>query len=385
MTGGIAEYLHNLWNDVGRFHLVTVMTPIQSLGSIWDHSYRLEVLLSVPERRLGDRFGDKLLPLRKLNTAKYFFELSRDAKRTLKRVQETCGSNAEVFVGVWDPVSHFWCREMRRAGIPYSLYVYGLEVVMRRYGLPQWRREDFRSAKEILAISKGTAELVRARFGTDIPVSVVNPGVTLFPHEGDFEERTSRLRKELDLPGSNILLTVARLVPRKGVDLVIRSVAGLASEFPDLTYIVAGNGPARDHLQSLTRQLGMEGRVRFLGEVDEVTKWSLYKLCDVFVLPNRLVGGANWEGFGVVFLEAAVSGKPSIGGKNGGVPDAIDDGFTGLLVDPEDDEDLSLSLRRLLRDHELRLRMGEAAKERATSRFAWDVIGAAFRAQRGWA
>jgi glycosyltransferase involved in cell wall biosynthesis len=385
MVGGIAEYLHNLWDHVARLHPVTVVSSVQPEETTAVHSYSREVLPELPDRKLGKRFGDQLPFLRKINTAKYFYDLDQYARRTVTSLRANGGKGIEAFIGVWGVESHFWCCELRKAGMPYSLHVHGLEVVYPYYGrLPRWRYEDFRRAKEIIAISKGTAGLVRKHFGDDIPVRIVNPGVDLPQDEQSFTGKASKIKAEMNLPDTNVLLTVARLVPRKGIDLVLKSVKELIPKYPDLYYIVLGDGPENNHLRRLAKDLGIEKSVRFLGEVDEKTKWAMYGLCDVFIMPNRLMNGTDWEGFGIVFLEAALLSKPCIGGNNGGVPDAIEHGITGLLVDAENQKEIALALAYLLGDRKFKQNMGQAAGERARARFNWNTIAADFCECQGW-
>jgi phosphatidylinositol alpha-1,6-mannosyltransferase len=385
MVGGIAEYLHNFWDHVARYYSATVMTPVQQGKATYDHAYQLEVLPELPQRQLGERFGDPIPLFRKINTGKYFYDLRQYAQKMVSSIPKICGSKVEAFIGVWDTESHFWCRELRKAGIPYSLHAHGLEVCFPFYGsLSRWRREDFCGAKEIIANSRGTAELVKSLFGNDNPIRIVNPGVGSMPDHQIIAREATKLKGELNLPDENLLLSVARLVPRKGIDVVLRSVKELKPEYPDLHYLVVGDGPERTNLYRLAMDLGIEESVKFLGEVDEKTKWAMYGLCDVFIMPNRLMNGTNWEGFGIVFLEAALLSKPSIGGNNGGVPDAIEHGITGLLVDPENQKEVTLALARLLRDPKLRQGMGRAGEERARTRFNWKSIVADFCAYKGW-
>jgi phosphatidyl-myo-inositol dimannoside synthase len=325
------------------------------------------------------------LPFRKLNTAKYFRSLSRYGNKLISNLPIRERTSPEIFLGLWDTASHFWCRALRRAGIRYSLHAYGAELVASLYGrLPSWRNEGIANAKQIVACSRGTAALVHSRFGQVARVSVVNPGIHLRLDRERSKVRAEQLRSELRLPGDNILLTLGRLVPRKGVELVLRSLPELIVRFPGLHYVVAGDGPYKTELQKLTADLGLLGRVRFTSHADEPTKWGLYEMCDIFVMPNRLMGGTEWEGFGIVFLEAALFGKPVVGGNNGGVPDAIIDGVTGLLVNPEDQRLLSAALGRLLADHELRRNMGRAAEERVRANFSWELVALEFCRQQGW-
>jgi phosphatidyl-myo-inositol dimannoside synthase len=179
-------------------------------------------------------------------------------------------------------------------------------------------------------------------------------------------------------------LSVGRLVARKGFDLVLRSVAVLREEFPDLTYVIAGEGPERARLDALVYDLDLEAHVRFLGAIDELTKWAAYDLCHLFVMPNRPLNGLDWEGFGIVFLEAALAGRPAIGGRTGGVADAIASEVTGLLVDPEQQGALTLAIRRLLDDDGLRKRLGAAGEAMARDTHNAAAAATRMRVQLGW-
>jgi phosphatidylinositol alpha-1,6-mannosyltransferase len=101
-------------------------------------------------------------------------------------------------------------------------------------------------------------------------------------------------------------------------------------------------------------------------------------------MPNRLLGGLEWEGFGIVFLEAALAGRPTVGGRNGGAADAIADEVTGLLVDPERDGALTQAIRRLLNDAALRQRQGRAGEEIARTTFSGSAAAEQLREQLGW-
>lgn len=374
MTGGVAEYLHQLWNTLSRCYPVTVMSTVQCAGSTWEHDYRLEPLPPLPERKLGARFGDSLTPFRKIQTGRYFAQLRRYARLVVDRVRKEA-PHCEAYLGIWDMAAHFWCEELYSAGIAYSLHVHGLDVVVPLYGrLPEWRRRDFHNAKAIYANSAATAELVRDKIGSRVNLFVVHPGVGPKPDSSVTALVAARLRSELRLQAGPILLTVARLVRRKGIDLVLRCIPDLLPRNPNLHYLVAGDGPEKDHLQELARELAIAEHVHFLGQIDERTKWALYEMCDLFVMPNRLLEDTEWEGFGIVFMEAALSGKPAIGGKNGGVPEAIEDGITGLLVCPEDLGTLNAAIRSLLDDAQMRQTMGARAFQRATTQFDWSVV-----------
>ena len=120
-VGGVAEYLHGLWHHVACSRPVTVMTTVPGGSARWSHEYRLLCLPRPPGRRLGERRGDPVAVVRKLHTAVYFMRLERFARRTITTMRESVGANAQAFVGIWDTESHFWCKQLQRARLPYSL------------------------------------------------------------------------------------------------------------------------------------------------------------------------------------------------------------------------------------------------------------------------
>lgn len=384
MLGGVADYLHRLADAMAAREAVTVMTSAPPNGSDWTHAYQLDRLPPVPERGV-DRPGDRFAPLRKLRTGTYFLRLREYGERTIARARAQLGADGAVVVGIWDMAGHAWCSACRRAGMPYHLFAHGAEIVAPLYGrLPAWRAADFQGADHVIANSAATAQLAMDRLHLPARPAVVNPSVGPRPSESAIARHASELREQLALRNKTTILSLGRLVPRKGFDLVVRSIAELSSSLPDIAYLIAGDGPERAGLESLARDLGLTGRVHFLGSVDELTKWAAFDACDIFVMPNRLLNGLAWEGFGIVFLEAALSGRPSIAGCTGGASDAVVHERTGLLVDPESPNELTAALRRLLQDRALRDRLGRAGLEMARTRFTSGAAVERLLAQLGW-
>ena len=387
MVGGVADHLHRMADHLAARTPVTVMTTVPAAGAQWPHAYRLVPLGPLPDRRLG-RLGDGLPPVRRLRTGAHFLALRRYADRLLADIKAQSGPDVAVVVGIWDTASHFWCDASYRAGVPYYIVAHGVELLIGLYGrLPRWRQRDFARSARVIANSRATARHTADTFTLAAPPAVVNPSVGPRPAAEDIAARAANLRRELRIDheqGGPILLTVGRLVPRKGCDLVLRSVADLAAEHPGLRYIIAGDGPERERLNALAEELGIADRIRMLGDVDDLTKWAVYDICDVFVSPTRLSHSADWEGFGIVFLEAALSGRPAIGGRTGGTEDAIVDGLTGVLVDPDQRGELSGALRRLLSDAGLRGRLGRTADQMARTRFTGEAALRSLREQLAW-
>lgn len=388
MSGGVADYLHRVAQSLAGSADVTVVTTVPQNGVRRDHAYRLEALAPLPQRRLGERTGDWFGPIRRLHTAAYFLELRRYAERMVAGIRARTSGDVVVVIGIWDTASHFWCEACRRAGLPYYLATYGIELVIPLYGrLPRWRRNDFVRAARVLAVSQATADLARERLGLATTPVVIHPSAGPRPSAAEIETRAVKLRQALGLDEAGagpVLLSVGRLVPRKGFDLVLQSVSELQRDYPGLRYIVVGNGPERVGLEKRARELGIASKVRLLGHADEITKWASYELCDVFVMPNRLLGGKDWEGFGIVFVEAALAGRPSIAGRSGGTADAVVDQSTGLHVDPEDPGALTAAIRRLLDDHDLRLHLGREGEHRARTRFSGEALADRLRTELDW-
>lgn len=181
------------------------------------------------------------------------------------------------------------------------------------------------------------------------------------------------LRQELGLANRKVVLTVSRLVPRKGIDTVLRALPRVAEQLSDVSYLIGGDGPDRARLEALTRRLRLTKRVRFLGVIPHEMLYRYYNACDVFVMPSR-EDPPYVEGFGIAFLEANACGKPVIGARTGGIPDAVRDGETGLLVEPDDEEGLAAALLQLLVNQNLATRLGTNGQQRVLNEATWKHV-----------
>jgi phosphatidylinositol alpha-1,6-mannosyltransferase len=168
--------------------------------------------------------------------------------------------------------------------------------------------------------------------------------------------------------GQKLILSVGRLQRRKGFDNVIRALPELINEGLDVHYALIGIGEDLDRLQRLAREVAFEGRVHLLGHVsyEDLPRW--YNACDLFAMPNREVNG-DTEGFGLVFLEAAASGKPAVAGRAGGTASAVADGETGYRVDGEKVDEIARAIARLLKNPDEAEAMGRKGRERVLADF----------------
>jgi phosphatidylinositol alpha-1,6-mannosyltransferase len=187
-------------------------------------------------------------------------------------------------------------------------------------------------------------------------------------------ETRALVRKRYDLdPDRPLILGQSRLVPRKGFDVLIDAVARLE---PDVQLAIGGSGRDRARLERHARDRGVGDRVRFLGRVPETALAEVFAMADVFAMLCRgdRWGGLEAEGFGIVFVEAAASGVPAVAGRSGGAHEAVVDGETGYVVEPRDVAAVAAALDRLLRDRDLRTRMGAAALRRARVELDYDRL-----------
>lgn len=252
----------------------------------------------------------------------------------------------------------------------YSIVIHGMDVAFAGRSLRKKMiaKTIMRRAHSIISSSTYTGELLVRDFGDEFAkkIKVVNPGVEMGIKID--EQQTMDLKKKYQTDGSVVVLSLGRLVKRKGVDKVIEAMPEVLKYFPNLKYFIGGDGPDREYLVEKARGLS---NVSFLGRVSEEEKWSWLSICDIFAMPSRNIDG-DFEGFGIVYLEAGLLGKPVVAGDSGGIRDAVLGAKTGILVNPEDVDDIANAILSLAKDPELRNRLGGAAQERILRDFNWE-------------
>jgi phosphatidylinositol alpha-1,6-mannosyltransferase len=259
-------------------------------------------------------------------------------------------------------------RAMRR---PYVCWAHGEELsyVKSSRELTWLMRRVIHGAAALVANSRNTAAML-ADFGAPADrLHVIHPGVDSARFRRD-AERARAMRSTLAGADDLLLLTVGRLQRRKGHDHVIEALSGLVASHPHLRYVIVGDGEERARLERIAAERGVADRVVFAGVVAPETLPAYYAAADLFVHPNRVEAG-DFEGFGIVFLEAAAASLPVIGGNTGGVPEAVSDGRNGVLVSGTDVEELRAAIVRFADDPALRASMGRAGREMAASAFDW--------------
>jgi teichuronic acid biosynthesis glycosyltransferase TuaC len=257
------------------------------------------------------------------------------------------------------PCGHAATLLSAELGLPYVVSVHGLdafstEQVRGRAG--EWCRRIsqhvYRSSRRVICISEHVREQVLEGTGPTCRTSVVYNGVD------------PELFSPGDQPSSEalVVLSVGNLIPIKSHESLIRAVASLATEFPALTLEIIGDGAERSRLETLTQQLKIVERVRFLGRQPRLQVAAAMRRCTVFALPSR------YEGLGCVYLEAMSVGKPVIGCRGQGIAEIIHHGSNGFLVGPDNEKELTLALAMLLRDETRRRNLGAAARDTVLER-----------------
>lgn len=276
----------------------------------------------------------------------------------------------------------------RRQGWPRRVFVavHGRELLLRpaaRVPVAQRAYDAVRArvllgADGVIAGSRYTVGLARAMGVDPARLHLVSYGVDASRFEiADAPDRAARFRQRHGLVGVPFYATVARLQPHKGIDTGIAALPALRRRVPGATYVVVGSGPEAERLRAHAERLGVLDAVRFLGRVSDDEVVDVLLACDAFALLSR-VEGANVEGFGLVLLEAGACGRPVVGARSGGIPDAVAEGDSGLLVPPGDAEATADALARLLGDPVLARRLGDGGRRRASGPLGWDRAAQAY-------
>ena len=290
-----------------------------------------------------------------------------------------------VWCGNFKPAGYpaRWIRQ--RVGTPYGILFYGTDLLLlqRRIRRSAVKRQTARAliggAAVLVAISRWTRDLclsVLDELGFDggrLDLRTVPLGTDPARFRPGIDPSSVRSRYGLDR--GRWLLSVARLTPHKGIDTGLRVLARLRERYPDLSYAVVGSGGQLRALQEMAQSLGVADRVRFLTAVPDSDLPGLYNCAEIYCGLSRWTEGAV-EGFGISLVEAAASGLPVVAGRSGGVPEAVHEGETGLLVDPTGLDEVGGALQNLLDDRALAGRLGAAGRRAVETYYNWDRVTA---------
>jgi phosphatidyl-myo-inositol dimannoside synthase len=307
-----------------------------------------------------------------------------------RRAAQLARANDVTFTwcGNLKPASYVAWSLWRRTGIPYGVMLHGTELLqMRRYGSGLRKRIIARrllgDAAVIVTNSEWTRTMTLELF-EELRIPVSAGRVFAVPLGADLDRfragvDTAAVRARFGLNGGRWMLTVGRLVEHKGQDQTLRALALLRESEPKLRYAIAGSGGYGTTLRALATELGIADRVNFLGHVDDDDLPGLYNVAELYVGASR-VAVDHVEGFGISLVEASATSLPVVAGREGGMPEAVVDGVTGLLADPYDPASLAEAIQRVLRSPELARTLGCEGRRVAETRYSWQRVARDLRA-----
>ena len=235
------------------------------------------------------------------------------------------------------------------------------------------RRYAYGRATEVVCVSQYTCQRMRE-------AGIRARDVTIIPNGGNsrvFRPKEGAKRSFLGgrFADSPLILTVGNISERKAQDIVVRALPTLVESGVDVHYVVAGLPTRGTPLADLARELGVEQRVHVVGLLSTPELVHAYQACDVFAMTSREASNGDFEGYGIAVMEAALCGKPAIVTSRSGLEEAVVDGQTGIVVPQNDPAAVAAAGLRLLTDEPLRVRLGDAARQRALEEGTWQHRG----------
>jgi len=350
IIGGISSVALNVSRELARMgHAVTVVAP-----------------------RIGDtKEFDRAEPSDVIRFPGYRYRASRFLSlfaATWPRV-----ADADLILGInasYGGIIGLLAR--RRYGTPYAAFGSAYEFLKFRHRpMPAGvLRRVYAQARVVVAISGFTRENLFAFGAPPHKLEVIRPGAPQTRTYSD--EEIAEFKRRYTLDGCRVILGVGRFVPRKGHVTLLRSMPRILKAIPDALLVLVGKGSHFYEAVSEARALDIRKRVLFPGILSEDDMAKMYQSCEVFALPTGDDGHAQVEGFGLVFVEANAYGKPVVAGRSGGVADAVLDGETGIIVEPDRPEALADAIVSLMRDPARAQEMGANGRRRVETELNWE-------------
>lgn len=358
VTSGIATVFYEIWR-----RLPADQTRI--VAPIMPGTEKFDANCPAPVKRIR-------LPLGETTVAK-LLKTARTLEWTLMRGLVSKPTRIHCGQVISSGIAGLLCK--RLYGIPYVTWVYGSETARLAQGgkSANLMRTVLEESEWVVTNSNMTSDEFLSFGVPKEKIRRVYPGVD--PDRFVPTPKDPEWVNRLGIQDKRVLLTVARLDQRKGHDKVIQAMPSLPD---DVVYLIGGKGREEERLRQITQDLNLQNRVHFLGFVPDEDLPSLYNLCDVFVMPNRVTEGTalagDIEGFGITFIEAGSCEKPVVAGRSGGAVEAVLDGETGLLVDPTSEREIAESISRFLDAPDFAQQIGTQARKRIQNEFDWRIL-----------
>ena len=298
-------------------------------------------------------------PIRRIKKAKY-----------LRQLCNTRNIEA-IYADSWKSIEY-----LKSIDVPIFVLAHGTEIQKNIGNLNFYKKfkqkrifYSYSKSKRIIANSNYTKELIKESLKIRAnKIDIIHPGIDIY--EKLIQRHTIQKIKGIINNSHPVLLTLARLELRKGHKLVLDALSRLMNKYPNLLYIVAGDGPSKKEIKEYARKLQIIDNIRFLGWITEPEKSVLLKSTNLFIMTPHL-DNESVEGFGMSFIDAAFHALATVGTDSGGIPDAIIDGKTGLIAKTSDINDITAKIDELLSDPKKRLMLGKAGQKNALEKFQW--------------
>ena len=284
-----------------------------------------------------------------------------------------------VFFGAAAPLG-LLSKGLRRAGVK--------EIVALTHGHEVWWSKVWPFTMAMKSISRHVnhltylGEFTRSAIASSVTKEAAQSMVKIAPGidtDHFSPQDATQLRSELGLAEKKVIVSVGRLVHRKGQDVLIEAVPAIIKEVPEAHILMIGEGPYRSYLENRVKALGLQERVTFIGRIQYADLPRYICAGDLFVMPSRSrLAGLEVEGLGIVYLEASACGLPVIAGNSGGAPDAVLKEETGLVVDGTQKTDVAAAVVQLLLDPDRSKAMGIAGRQWIIREWRWEIWSARF-------
>ena len=258
--------------------------------------------------------------------------------------------------------------------IPFAVIIHGNEIYSSTRKMKL--KESLNRSSALIAVSEYTKSRLVSLGFSESNIFRIRNGVSSSNFGPDSEGEI--LRENLGLSEKKVLLSVGRLQRVKGFDSVIRSLPLIIKKYPNIIYILVGDGPEMNNLKILAKELNVDEKILFVGEVPYGKlgrgQFAYYQACDIFLMPSRIdKNDGTVEAFGITYLEAGACRKPVVGGLTGGISEAVLDGENGFLVNPEKPNEIASAVIEIFDSPSLSDLMGKRGKELA-SKNSWSNV-----------
>ena len=344
-VGGIESLVSNLALELAKTEKVLVFADQHNifLDSIYDNQNKNRIII---RRTSGIKFFRRR---KKINEIKKIADLNK-----IKLIIADSWKSLELGIDFFN-----------LKNIPSICLAHGNDLIPDNEKKGNRMKITLSKANSIICNSSFTTGLVKKLLPNNENINFIYPGAN------DLRNKISD--NFINIKGKPVLITLSRLEKRKGHESILIAVKELVSKFPNLTYIIAGDGPEKQNLQKIIKQYSLESNVSLVGFVNDEQKKYLFENSDLMVMPTlNEVKSRSIEGFGIAYLEAAFFGIPSIASDVGGTKEAVLNNQTGIILD--NINNLYLTIYDLLTNEEMRKKLGIEAQKRAEKDFNWNNI-----------